>query len=140
VRGLPAKSQNVAGNARPTIFTRKLMTADQPNTARRGRPCDRHRVELKDREGPAHPLVADVGCRNTVFNASAQSAAEFVPRMKELGLRHFRVELLRETGDEAIPLLERYARVLQGVEDGSSTWRQLRVLNQLGITRGTLER
>jgi putative protease len=60
--------------------------------------------------------------------------------MTELGLRHFRVELLRETGDEAKQLLERYARVLQGDEDGRSTWRQLRVLNQLGITRGTLER
>ena len=103
-----------------------------------GRPCDVHTVELRDREGAAHPLVADVGCRNTVYNAAAQSAAEFIPRMKELGLRHFRVELLRETGEEAAPLLDRYARVLDGTEDGRATWRQLRVLNQLGLTRGTL--
>ena len=103
-----------------------------------GRPCDHHRVELKDRAGAAHPLVADVGCRNTVFNAAAQSAAEFVPKMKELGLRHFRVELLREEPDQVGPLLDRYVRVLAGVEDGRSTWRQLRVINQLGLTRGTL--
>jgi putative protease len=104
-----------------------------------GRPCDRHRVDLRDRAGASHPLVADVGCRNTVFNAAAQSAAEFVPRMKELGLRHFRVELLRESPQQAAALLDRYARVVAGQEDGRATWKQLRVLNQLGVTRGTLE-
>jgi U32 family peptidase len=56
-----------------------------------------------------------------------------------LGLRHFRVELLRESPSEATALLDRYARVLAGLDDGRSTWRQLRVLNQLGVTRGTLE-
>ena len=40
-----------------------------------GRPCDRHRVELRDHVGESHPLVADVGCRNTVYSARAQSAA-----------------------------------------------------------------
>ena len=103
-----------------------------------GRPCDRHNVELKDRAGAAHPLVADVGCRNTVYNAAAQSASEFIPKMKELGLRHFRIELLRERESDVAPLLNRYARVLAGLEDGESTWRQLRVLNQFGLTRGTL--
>src|SRR2546423_2811124 len=62
-----------------------------------GRPCDRHRVDLRDRAGAANPLVADVGCRNTVYNAVPQSAAEYVPRMKEAGLRDYRVELLRES-------------------------------------------
>jgi U32 family peptidase len=104
-----------------------------------GRPCDRHRVDLRDRAGASHPLVADVGCRNTVYNAAAQSAAEFLPRMRDLGLRHFRVELLRETPQQAKELLDRYARVIAGQEDGRATWKQLRVLNQLGVTRGTLE-
>jgi putative protease len=104
-----------------------------------GRPCDRHRVELRDRVGESHPLLADVGCRNTVFNANAQSAAEYIPKMKDLGLRHFRVELLREDPTEVASLLDRYARVLAGLEEGRTTWRQLRVLNQLGVTRGTLD-
>ncbi|HWG03947.1 MAG TPA: U32 family peptidase [Beijerinckiaceae bacterium] len=103
-----------------------------------GRPCDRHRVDLRDRASAAHPLVADVGCRNTVYNATAQSAAEFIPEMRRLGIAHFRVELLRETGVEAVSLLQRYARVLRGEDDPRATWRQLRVLNQLGVTRGTL--
>jgi putative protease len=104
-----------------------------------GRPCDRHRVELRDRVGAAFPVLADTGCRNTVFNALAQSAAEFVPRMRALGLRHFRVELLRETAAQVGPLLEGYARVLAGLDDGRGSWRRLHALNQLGVTRGTLQ-
>jgi putative protease len=104
-----------------------------------GRPCDAHQVDLKDRAGAAHPLIADVGCRNTVYNGTAQSAAEFVPRMRQLGIREFRIELLRESHKEAVTLLDRYARVIAGLDDGRQAWRQLRVLNQLGVTRGTLE-
>ena len=85
------------------------------------------------------PVLADTACRNTVCNAVARSAAEFVPRMKAIGLRHYRVELLREEADQVGPLLERYARVLAGLNDGRHTWRLLQSLNQLGVTRGTLQ-
>jgi putative protease len=103
-----------------------------------GRPCDHHRVDLRDRAGVANPLIADVGCRNTVYNGVAQSAAEFVPRMRELGIRDYRVELLRESAGQVAPLLDRYARVVAGRDDGRQAWRQLKVVNQLGVTRGTL--
>src|SRR5262245_63203590 len=79
-----------------------------------GRPCDRHRVELRDRVGAAFPVAPDAGCRNTVYNAHAQSGAEYVGRMLALGLRHFRVELLREKVEQVAPLLDAYARVLLG--------------------------
>jgi putative protease len=68
-----------------------------------------------------------------------QSAAEYAGRMRELGLRLFRVDLLRETPDQVGPLLDRYARVVAGLDDGRTTWRELRGLNQLGVTRGTLK-
>ncbi len=103
-----------------------------------GRPCDRHKVELRDRAGAEFPLLADTGCRNTVFNTIPQSAAEYVPRMLSAGVRHFRVELLREPADQIPPLLDRYARILAGQETGRLVFRQLQVLNQLGVTRGTL--
>jgi putative protease len=96
-------------------------------------------VDLRDRAGAVFPVVADAGCRNTVFNAVAQSAAEYVGRMKALRLRRFRVDLLRETPEEVGPLLLRYSRVLDGLDDGRDTWRQLQVLSQLGVTRGTLK-
>jgi len=104
-----------------------------------GRPCDLHRVELRDHVGEAHPLAADVGCRNTLFNARAQSAAPYVPRLAAAGIRQFRVELLQEAGGEVGALLDTYARVLGGRDAGPQVWRELKVLNQVGITRGTLE-
>ena len=58
--------------------------------------------------------------------------------MRELGLRRFRIDLLRETPEQVKALLDRYARVVAGHDDGKETWRQLRALNQLGVTRGTL--
>ena len=52
-----------------------------------GRPCDQHDVKLRDRVGAEHPLTADVGCRNTLFNAVPQTAAEFLPRLVSHGAR-----------------------------------------------------
>ncbi|MGQ0634781.1 MAG: DUF3656 domain-containing U32 family peptidase [Planctomycetaceae bacterium] len=103
-----------------------------------GRPCDRHQVELRDHVGEAHPLVADVGCRNTVFNARAQSAATFVPRLIEEGVRHFRVELLREDGRGSQTLVTAYSRCLAGLEPPPRIASELRVLTGVGVTCGTL--
>ncbi|MHC5720544.1 MAG: U32 family peptidase, partial [Nostoc sp.] len=62
-----------------------------------GRPCDKQEVRLKDRVGLEHPLKADAGCRNTVFNARAQTGAESVERLRVLGARYFRLEFVQET-------------------------------------------
>ena len=104
-----------------------------------GLPCDRHKVDLKDRTGALFPVTADAGCRNTVFNALPQSGAEYVGRMRALGLRRFRADLLREPPDQIGPLLDAYRRVIAGADDGRDTWRKLRAMNQLGVTRGTLQ-
>ena len=54
-----------------------------------------------------HPLKADVGCRNTIYNAVAQSGSPYVRRMIDLGVRWFRVELLNETPADARRLIQR---------------------------------
>jgi putative protease len=104
-----------------------------------GRPCDHHKIELRDRVGAEFPVTPDAGCRNTVFNSIPQSAAEYLPQMLALGLRRFRVELLRETAEQVGPLLDAYRRVIEGNDDGRNTWKKLRAMNQLGVTRGTLQ-
>ena len=38
-----------------------------------GRPCESTSVHLRDGNGKDHLVLADEGCRNTVFNAQAQS-------------------------------------------------------------------
>jgi putative protease len=103
-----------------------------------GRRCDRHRVDLKDRTGALFPVTADAGCRNIVFNALPQSGAEYVGRIRELGIRRFRVDLLRESPEQLRLLLDADRCVIEGSDDGRETWRRVRALNQLGVTRGTL--
>ncbi|OQY68308.1 MAG: peptidase U32 [Polyangiaceae bacterium UTPRO1] len=79
-----------------------------------GRPCERHEVALRDPTGRSHPVVVDVGCRNTVFNGELQSAAELVPELVARGVRSFRVEFVRETGAEAAAVLAAYGDLLAG--------------------------
>ena len=103
-----------------------------------GRPCDRHDVRLRDRVGAEHPLKADAGCRNTVFNALAQTGAEYVSRMIELGVKHFRVEFLNETPEQVTRTIARYRQLLRGEISGTQLWRELKLFNQLGVTRGQM--
>jgi putative protease len=103
-----------------------------------GRPCDVHDVRLRDRVGAEHPLKADAGCRNTVFNSQAQTGAEFVSRMIELGVRHFRVEFLNETPEQVAQTISKYRHLLRGEISGSQLWRDLKLFNQLGVTRGQM--
>jgi putative protease len=104
-----------------------------------GRPCDKHRVALRDRVGAELPLKADAGCRNTVFNNRAQTGAEYVARLVELGARSFRVEFVNESADEVTRTLARYGQLLRGEITGADLWRELKLLNQLGVTRGQME-
>src|SRR5690606_13898688 len=103
-----------------------------------GRPCDHHVVALRDRVGAELPLKADAGCRNTVYNNRAQTGAEYVARFLELGARSFRVEFLNESPDEVSRTLGRYRRLLAGEITGTDLWRELKLLNQLGVTRGQM--
>lgn len=51
--------------------------SDGANYKNCGRPCERYHVQLRDRVGQLHPLLADAGCRNTLFNGRAQTGAGF---------------------------------------------------------------
>jgi putative protease len=103
-----------------------------------GRPCDVHEVKLRDRVGMEHPLKADIGCRNTVFNAQAQTGAEFVERLVALGVRNFRVEFVSETPAEVERTITKYRQLLRGEISGTQLWHELKLHNQLGVTRGQM--
>jgi len=104
-----------------------------------GRPCDDHTVHLRDRIGVEHLLTADVGCRNTLFNAVAQSGAEAVGQLVASGIGHLRIELLEESAAEAARVIASYRDLLAGRVTGREVWASLQAANRVGVTRGTLE-
>jgi putative protease len=103
-----------------------------------GRPCDRHQVKLRDRVGAEHPLKADAGCRNTLFNSQAQSGAEWFGTFLDLGVRNYRLEFLNETPLEVARTIASYRQLLRGEITGTQLWRDLKLFNQLGVTRGQM--
>lgn len=103
-----------------------------------GRPCEQHQVALRDRVELVHPVIVDVGCRNTVFNAQAQSAAALVPDLLARGVRRFRLELVRETAEETRRLYQAYSGLVAGTLAPGEVVKAAAVHEQFGVTRGTM--
>lgn len=103
-----------------------------------GRPCEQQEVRLRDRVGVEHILKADAGCRNTLYNGTAQTGAEFVPALQSQGLFRFRIDCLQESPAQVTQLCDRYWQLLRGQCSGEQLWRELKLMRQLGVTRGTL--
>ncbi len=103
-----------------------------------GRPCDKHQVKIRDRVGTEHILQADAGCRNTVFNGTAQTGAEYVHILQNLGITNFRIEFLNETAAEVEKTLDYYRQLLTAQITGVDLWKSLKLNHQLGVTRGQL--
>ena len=103
-----------------------------------GRPCEKHRVSLRDRAGMEHPVEADVGCRNTVFHARPQSAVQLLPELARAGVKRFRVELVRETAADVARLVDAYRRALEEPSRALHIWKELRTEGGYGVVRGSL--
>jgi putative protease len=103
-----------------------------------GRPCEHHKVSLRDRAGMDHPVEADVGCRNTVFHAAAQSAAGLVGAAQRAGVGRFRIELVREGAAEVARIVGAYRALLAGQTSVQEVWRALKADGGYGVVRGSL--
>ncbi len=103
-----------------------------------GRPCEQKRVSLRDRAGMDHPVEADVGCRNTVFHARPQSAAQLLPELARSGVRRYRIELVRESAEDVTRLVNAYRRAMDDPSTVSTVWRELRTEGGYGVVKGSL--
>lgn len=103
-----------------------------------GRPCETHRVSLRDRVGMEHPVEADVGCRNTVFHAASQSGASLVPGALASGVRRLRVELVREDEPAVARIVAAYKALFEGALSPSEVTRSLGAEARYGVVRGSL--
>ena len=103
-----------------------------------GRPCEQHRVELRDSKGGLHPLKADAECRNTMFNGVPQSAGTLLPALRTRGVSAFRVDGLFEDGMTLRAKVEAYADVLFNEAPVALAMGKLGMSDRYGVTNGQL--
>ena len=103
-----------------------------------GHPCEKHEVSLLDSSGRRHPVMADVGCRNTVFGAEAQVADRQLLSWQRAGLRHFRIEFVHETASEVESITNSFANFFNQKIDATALRHELEVSAKSGVTEGSL--
>lgn len=118
------------------VFCRFLSTGTTYRDC--GRPCEKHEVALRDQNGRAHPVVADVGCRNTVFGAEAQEGSAHLTEWLEAGIRHFRLEFVHETAPQLERVFRAFAMTFAGKISLAQLSRELRAASPEGVTEGSL--
>jgi putative protease len=103
-----------------------------------GHPCEKHKVALRDQNGREHPVMADVGCRNTVFGAEAQQAGPHLADWRRAGIVHYRLEFVHETGEQVTQITRLFAQTLQGRIPADELTRRLSQVAPQGTTEGSL--
>jgi len=118
------------------VFCRFLSTGTSYKDC--GRPCEKHRVELKDSAGRAHPVMADIGCRNTVFGAEAQEASAHFEEWRRAGIRHFRLEFVHESAAQIGQVYRAFESALNGTISPPKLAAELKKIAPQGTTEGSL--
>ncbi|MFK7740033.1 MAG: DUF3656 domain-containing protein [Planctomycetota bacterium] len=104
-----------------------------------GRPCEEHQVALRDHTGREHPVIVDVGCRNTVFHHEPQQSAGWSDRLQQAGVQRFRVEFVRETAAEVATVLSAWRERLAGRIDSASLAERTKASGQIGVAAGGMK-
>ncbi len=118
------------------VFCRFLSTGTSYKDC--GRPCEKHVVSLRDFNGRTHPLMADIGCRNTVFGAEAQQASEHMCEWLAAGIRHFRLEFAHETAEQVTRVTKSFRNALSGKISYDKLAAELKRIAPQGTTEGSL--
>jgi putative protease len=118
------------------VFCRFLSTGTSYKDC--GRPCEQHKIALRDQSGRAHPVMADVGCRNTVFGAEAQEASAHLDAWRNAGIGHFRLEFVHETAGELTSVVSAFEAWLAKQITASQLAAKLKQIAPEGVTEGSL--
>ncbi len=103
-----------------------------------GKPCEKHKVHLKDMFGNTHEIKADQECRNTMYNANPMSAASLVPGWIDTGVKNFRLEALQETSEELNVKIKSYLELISQKVDPRSVIEKMGEVSSYGVTTGQL--
>ncbi|MEZ6017098.1 MAG: U32 family peptidase [Planctomycetota bacterium] len=138
---LPAERLAIVAHHRiPTFHTEHCVYSHLLSNGRDfhtcGRPCEQHQVALRDHLGREHPVIVDVGCRNTVFHHAPQQSAAWASRLTGLGVRRFRIEFVREGARDVERVLGAWRELLAGRVDAAALAGRTGAESQLGVAVG----
>ena len=118
------------------VFCRFL--SDGTDNTNCGHPCEKHQIAVRDQQGREHPVMADVGCRNTVFGAEAQTDVGSMDAWMSAGLRHFRVEFVHESAEQVTEIVAGFGSLFAKKITPAQLGKTLQQFAGQGITQGSL--
>lgn len=118
------------------VFCRFLSTGTDYTNC--GHPCESHRVALRDERGVQHPVMADVGCRNTVFEGRPQVAGAHLQSWLDAGLRDFRLEFVHESPAQVSEVIQLHRAFLTAQVTVTELEQRLQAISEQGTTEGSL--
>lgn len=114
-----------------------------------GHVCTRNNVHLRDQNGQDNLVLADMGCRNTVFMSEAQSGVGSIKDWMNVGIGCLRIELVDESGEDSVKIISSYLQFLNGESHEDDVWNVLKMIPDsngrlmgvgVGSLRNTAER
>ena len=118
------------------VFCRFLSTGTSYTDC--GHPCEKHKIALRDLQGRSHAVMADVGCRNTVFGAEAQVACRYLDQMRRSGITRYRLEFVHESDDIVRRVTAAFAWYFEGRFTAAALDNRLQKIAPQGMTEGSL--
>ena len=118
------------------VFCRFL--SDGTDSSNCGHPCESHQIALADAQGRQHPVMADVGCRNTVFGAEAQFGFKYMDAWLESRISHFRIEFVHETGAQVREIANAFQDFFANRLDSDQLDKRVSAQCKSGTTEGSL--
>ena len=108
-----------------------------------GHVCTGNTVHLRDQSGKDNLVLADMGCRNTVFSSEAQSGVHSLKEWSAAGVGTLRIELVDEGKDDVKKIVNGYLNVLSGEERAAMVWESLKEVRDSngragGVSHGSL--
>lgn len=137
----PSRIEVIAFHHLPVFHTEHCVfcrfLSDGTDSTNCGHPCEKHRIALEDGQGRKHPVMADVGCRNTVFGAESQFASKHLDDWISSGIKHFRLEFVHETAEQVEGVGNAMSEFLRGSIDSDKLRQRVGKWAPNGTTDGS---
>ncbi len=118
------------------VFCRFL--SDGTDNTNCGHPCEKHKVSVRDSQGRAHPVMADVGCRNTIFGAEAQTDPKSLQSWVDAGIANFRLEFVHQSPEQVKEITVAFAKFFAGNFSADELAEAIEASSPQSTTKGSL--